>query len=163
MRVLLFTGKGGAGTTTTAAATAAVAAARGRKTLALSTGPQLADAFGVPLRPEPAEIDTGLYGVRVDGQTAVERRWDDLRPWVRAALARADGEPVQAEELPALPGAAEVVALLELRAQVDSGRWDVVVVDAGPAPEALRLLALPDALRWYLDRVFPAHHRALRA
>ena len=54
-----------------------------------------------------------------------------------------------------VPGADEVLALLELRSQALSGRWDVVVVDCAPTAETLRLLALPEALGWYMDRVFP--------
>ena len=54
-----------------------------------------------------------------------------------------------------LPGAEEVLALLEVRDQARSGRWDLVVVDCAPTAETLRLLALPDALGWYMERVFP--------
>ena len=165
MRVLLFTGKGGVGKTTTAAATAALAAARGRKTLVLSTDPahSLADALGVPLGGEPVEVDTGLYALQVDTQAAFERSWRDVQSHLRQALARAGVDAVQAEELTVLPGAEEVLALLELRAQVDSGRWDLVVVDCAPTGETLRLLALPEALQGYVEKVFPAHRRALRA
>ncbi len=165
MRVLLFTGKGGVGKTTTAAATAALAAARGRKTLVLSTDTahSLADAFGVPLRSEPTEVDTGLCAMQVDTQSAFEHSWRDVQGYLRAVLSRAGVAPLQAAELTVLPGAEEVLALLELQAQVASGRWDLVVVDCAPTGETLRLLALPQALQWYVDKVFPAHRRALRA
>ena len=62
-----------------------------------------------------------------------------------------------------LPGAEEVLALLEVRDQVRSDRWDVVVVDCAPTAETLRLLALPEALGWYMDRVFPAERRVVRS
>ncbi len=165
MRVLLFTGKGGVGKTTTAAATAALAAARGKKALVLSTDPahSLADALATPLRDEPTEVDTGLYAMQVDTQAAFERSWGDVRSYLRTVLARAGVDEVQGEELTVLPGAEEVLALLELRAQVESGRWDLVVVDCAPTGETLRLLALPEVLQWYVDKVFPAHRRALRA
>jgi len=165
VRVLLFTGKGGVGKTTAAAATAAYAASRGRKVLVLSTDPahSLADALGVPLAGEPTEVDTGLYAMQVDTQAAFERSWHDVQAYLRGVLAHAGVGPVQAEELTVLPGAEEVLALLELRAQAQSGRWDLVVVDCAPTGETLRLLALPEALQWYVDKVFPAHRRALRA
>lgn len=165
MRVLLFTGKGGVGKTTTAAATAVRAAARGRKTLVLSTDPahSLADALGVPLPAEPTEVDTGLYAMQVDTQAAFERSWHDVRAYLLGMLARAGVAAPQAEELTVLPGAEEVLALLELRAQAASGRWDLVVVDCAPTGETLRLLALPEALQWYADTLFPTHRRALRA
>jgi arsenite-transporting ATPase len=165
VRVLLFTGKGGVGKTTTAAATAALTASRGRKVLVLSTDPahSLADALDVPLTGEPSEVDTGLYAMQVDTQAAFERSWHDVQSYLRALLARAGVDAVQAEEMAVLPGAEEVLALLELRAQVASGRWDVVVVDCAPTGETLRLLALPEALQWYVEKVFPVHRRALRA
>ena len=165
MRVLLFTGKGGVGKTTTAAATAALAASRGTKTLVLSTDPahSLADALGVPLTGEPTELDTGLSAMQVDVQAAFERTWRDVQDYLRGALERAGVDALQADELTVLPGAEEVLALLELRTQVASGRYDLVVVDCAPTGETLRLLSLPEALAWYVEKVFPAQRRALRA
>lgn len=165
MRVLLFTGKGGVGKTTSSAATAALAAARGRKTLVLSTDPahSLADALGVPLGAAPTEVDTGLYAMQVDAQAAFERTWREIQAYLLDVLARAGVDALRAEELTVLPGAEEVLALLAVRDQVATGLWDVVVVDCAPTGETLRLLALPEALTWYVEKVFPAQRRALRA
>ena len=165
MRVLLFTGKGGVGKTTASAATAALAASRGRKTLVLSTDPahSLSDALGMPLGSEPTEVDTGLYGMQVDAQRAFERTWREVQSYLLVVLERGGVDALQAEELTVLPGAEEVLALLELRNQVASGRWDLVVVDCAPTGETLRLLALPEALNWYVEKVFPAQRRAMRA
>jgi arsenite-transporting ATPase len=165
VRVLLFTGKGGVGKTTASAATAALAASRGRKTLVLSTDPahSLADALGVPLGSSPTEVDTGLYAMQVDAQGAFERSWREVQSYLLVVLERAGVDALQAEELTVLPGAEEVLALLEVRKQVESGLWDLVVVDCAPTGETLRLLALPEALNWYVEKVFPAQRRALRA
>ena len=165
MRVLLFTGKGGVGKTTTAAATAAAAAARGSKVLVLSTDPahSLADALGVALTGEPSEVDTGLYAMQVDVQAAFERTWRDVQGYLLGLLERAGVDALQAEELTVRPGAEEVLALLEVTRQATTGPWDLVVVDCAPTGETLRLLALPEALSWYVERVFPAQRRALKA
>jgi arsenite-transporting ATPase len=164
VRVVLFTGKGGVGKTTTSAATAALSAYRGQKTLVLSTDPahSLADALGVALGSEPTEIDTGLYGQQLDTQQAFEDSWREVQHYLREVLEQGGVDPIEAEELTVLPGAEEVLALLELRRQVSSGRWDVVVVDCAPTAETLRLLALPEALGWYMDRVFPVERRVVR-
>ena len=164
MRVLLFTGKGGVGKTTTAAATAVLAASRGMKTLVLSTDPahSLADALGVPLGAEPTVVDGALCAMQVDVQRAFERSWRDVQDYLRSVLERAGVDALQAEELTVLPGAEEVLALLELRKQAASGRYDLVVVDCAPTGETLRLLALPEALSWYVDKVFPLHRRAMK-
>jgi arsenite-transporting ATPase len=130
----------------------------------LSTDPahSLADAFATTLGGEPTEIDTGLYGQQVDAQRAFEASWRTVQDYLREVLEQGGIDPLEAEELTVLPGAEEVLALLELRAQVASGRWDVVVVDCAPTGETLRLLALPEALRWWMRRVYPADRRVMR-
>jgi arsenite-transporting ATPase len=165
VRVLLFTGKGGVGKTTASAATATLAAGRGLKTLVVSTDPahSLADTVDVPLGPEPTEIDGGLYGQQIDAQRSFERSWREVQDYLMSVLDRSGIDPMAAEELTVLPGAEEVLALLEVRRQVTSGTWDLVVVDCAPTAETLRLLALPEALSWYMDRVFPASRRVARA
>ncbi len=164
MRVLLFTGKGGVGKTTTAAGTAAWAAHHGLKTLVVSTDAahSLADAFGAPVGGEPTEVGPSLYVQQVDAQARFERSWREVQSYLLSVLDSVGVDPVEAEELTVLPGAEEVLALLEVRDQVRSGRWDLVVVDCAPTAETLRLLALPEALGWYMDRVFPKERRVVR-
>src|SRR3954463_14690824 len=165
-RVLLFTGKGGVGKTTVAAATAARAAAQGRKTLVISTDAahSLADAFGIEAGgAEPVEIDTGLALQQVDTQRRFEQNWREVQSWLMSVLDAVGVDPLEAEELTVIPGADEVLALLEVRRQVESGVYDVVVVDCAPTAETLRLLALPDAFSWYVERVFPIERRVVRS
>ncbi len=163
MRVILFTGKGGVGKTTAAAGTAARAAADGHRTLVLSTDAahSLGDAFGVPVGPEPTRVDECLFVQQVDAQQRFERSWKEIQGYLRTVLEAAGSDPITAEELTVVPGAEEVLALLELRTQVRSGDWDVVVVDCAPTAETLRLLALPEALGWYLDRLLSAERRVI--
>ena len=99
----------------------------------------------------------------MDAQRRFERSWADIQGYLLSVLDAAGVDPITAEELTVIPGAEEVLALLELRAQVMSGNWDVVVVDCAPTAETLRLLALPEALGWYMDRVFPAERRIVKA
>ncbi|CAA9331087.1 MAG: Arsenical pump-driving ATPase TEMP [uncultured Nocardioidaceae bacterium] len=164
MRTILFTGKGGVGKTTAAAGTAIVAAARGNRTLLLSTDAahSLADAFAAPIAGEPTEVHGNLFVQQVDTQRRLERSWRDISAYLLSVLDAAGVDSITAEELTVIPGAEEVLALLELRAQATSGAWDVVVVDCAPTAETLRLLALPEALGWYMDRVLPAERRIVR-
>ncbi|MDX6287974.1 MAG: arsenite/tail-anchored protein-transporting ATPase [Frankiales bacterium] len=164
MRVLLFTGKGGVGKTTVAAATAAHAASQGRKTLVISTDAahSLGDAFGIQASSEPVEVDTGLAVQQVDTQRRFEQTWRDVQSWLVSVLDAVGVDPLEAEELTVIPGADEVLALLEVRRQVESGVYDVVVVDCAPTAETLRLLALPDAFSWYIERVFPIERRVVK-
>jgi arsenite-transporting ATPase len=165
MRVVLFTGKGGVGKTTVAAATAAHAAALGRKSLVVSTDPahSLGDALGVALTEDPREVDGGLHAAQVDTQQAFERSWSEVQRYLLAVLDAGGIDPVDAAELTVLPGAEEVLALLAVRDAARSGRFDLVCVDCAPTAETLRLLRLPELLRWWLDRVLPAERRVARA
>ena len=170
MRVVLFTGKGGVGKTTTAAATAVQAARRGIKTLVMSTDAahSLGDALGVDLataadEPDPlVEVEPGLSALQLNAAHSIRRSWRSVQDYLLTVLQALGVDPVVADELTELPGADEIVALLELRAQVESGPWDLVVVDCAPTAETLRLLALPEALTWHLEKILPAQRGLLR-
>ncbi|WP_214103644.1 ArsA family ATPase [Acrocarpospora catenulata] len=165
MRVLLFTGKGGVGKTTAAAATATLAARRGLKTLVVSTDTahSLADALDAPPAVEPVEAAPGLYLQQVDTQRAMERHWGDLQEYARTAFHELGLDEITSEEVTVLPGAEEIIALLELREQARAGRWDVIVVDCAPTAETLRLLALPEVLDWHVNRLLPVGRRLVKA
>ena len=168
MRILLFTGKGGVGKSTVAAGTAALAAADGQRTLVLSTDAahSLADAFGCTpgtIGSEATEVAERLFVQQVDAQLRFEQSWSDIQRYLLSVLDVAGVDPVAADELTVIPGAEEVLALLELRLHALSGAWDVIVVDCAPTAETLRLLALPEALGWYMHRVFPVERRVVKA
>ena len=155
MRVLLFTGKGGVGTTTWSAATAAHAASSGRKTLLLGIDSgSLSDVCGVQLGAQPIEIAGNLYAAGIDSQLALERSWPDIGDAVSVMLGGLGAAALDQAELAVLPGAHELLTLLELHAQFTSGRWEAIVFDAGPDLAALRLLTLPGTLTWYAERLF---------
>ncbi|WP_300676377.1 ArsA family ATPase [Nocardioides sp.] len=168
MRTILLTGKGGVGKSTLAASTAALAAAQGQRTLVLSTDAahSLADAFGdvgVEIGSEPTEVAPRLYVEQIDAQRRFEESWADVQHYLLSVLDVAGMDPVAAEELTVLPGAEEVLALLELRQRAASGEWDVIVIDCAPTAETLRLLAMPEALGWYMSRIFPMQRRVVKA
>ncbi|WGX99987.1 ArsA family ATPase [Nocardioides sp. QY071] len=173
MRIVLFTGKGGVGKSTVAAGTAALAAARGLRTLVISTDAahSLADAYGAPgvstgstnSGAEPTEVAPHLFLQQVDAQLRFEQSWADIQRYLLSVLDAVGMDPVAAEEMTVIPGAEEVLALLELRQHARSGAWDVIVVDCAPTAETLRLLALPEALGWYLERLLPIQRRLVKA
>jgi arsenite-transporting ATPase len=165
VRIVLFTGKGGVGKSTLAGATAALTARSGRRTLVLSTDAahSLADAFGVTVGPEPEQVAPGLFVHQVDVQRRFEESWAEIQGYLRSVLEVAGVDPVAAEELTVIPGAEEVLALLQLRLHALSEEWDALIVDCAPTAETLRLLALPEALGWYMTRVFPVERRVVKA
>ncbi len=163
-RILLFTGKGGVGKTTLAAATAARLAVGGRKVLVASADPahSLGDVFGRPLTGDPSEVDTCLYAAHVDARGLVDKSWQDIRHQLRTWLAGTGLDELDAAELTVLPGVDELLALTEVARLARQGPWEVVVVDCGPTAETLRLLALPEAVAGYVDRLHGPARAAVR-
>jgi arsenite-transporting ATPase len=165
VRIILFTGKGGVGKSTVASGTAALAASQGHRTLVLSTdgAHSLAETFGAPVGPEPSQVADNLFVQQVDAQLRFEQSWAEIQGYLLSVLDGAGVDSLAAEELTVIPGAEEVLALLELRLHALSDDWDLVVVDCAPTAETLRLLALPEALGWYMQRVFPVQQRVVKA
>jgi arsenite-transporting ATPase len=163
-RILLYTGKGGVGKTSIAAATALLCADRGLRTIVLSTdiAHSLADAFDVPLGPEATPIAPNLVGQEPDVYYNIARYWRTIQNYVSELFAWRGLDDVMAEEMTVLPGMDELGNLLWIADHVESGKYDVIVVDAAPTGETLRLLSLPDASRWWIERIAPIGRRVSR-
>jgi arsenite/tail-anchored protein-transporting ATPase len=161
VRVLLFTGKGGVGKTSVAAATALRAARDGARTLVMSTDPahSLADALDLPLGSDATSVTDRLDGQQIDAQQRLEDNWRDIQSYLVALLSWGGVGEVEAEELAVVPGIEEIFSLIDVQRHVESGRYDLLVVDCAPTAETLRLLALPDALGWYMERIFPVERK----
>lgn len=169
MKVALFTGKGGVGKTTLAAATGYAAARRGLRTLLLSTDAahSLSDVLQIPLTGTPSAVpgspDGLLHAAEVEVRAEFENAWSSVRANLVGLLAARGVAEVTADEITVLPGADEIICLLQVERWAASGEYDVIVVDCAPTGETLKLLALPDTLRFYADRFFSAPARILRS
>ncbi len=163
-RILLYTGKGGVGKTSIAAATAVLCAERGYRTIVLSTdiAHSLADAFDRPLGPQPTEIAPNLHGQEPDVYDNIARYWGSIQSYVAELFGWRGLDEVLAEEMTVLPGMDELGNLLWIADHVESAAYDVVVVDAAPTGETLRLLSLPEASRWWVERIAPIGRRVSR-
>ncbi len=161
MRILLFTGKGGVGKTTVAAATAVRAAALGHRTLVMSTDPahSLADSFEFELGGRPRQVADNLWAEQIDTQARLEANWREIQDYVITLLNWGGVDAVEAEELSVIPGLDELFSLIDISRYQQQGAYDLLVVDCAPTAETLRLLSLPEALSWYIDRLFPSSRR----
>jgi arsenite/tail-anchored protein-transporting ATPase len=167
-------GKGGVGKTTVSAALALYSAANHArsKVLLLSTDPahSLADVLGTPLsdRPKKLRAKGTVYARELDAAAAVSDFLAAQREGILKILE--GGSLFTREELEplldsALPGMAEVAALLTIHDLLDS-EYDEVVLDTAPLGHTLRLFELPAHLARFLrllevassrDQVLAAH------
>ncbi len=161
--VVVCCGSGGVGKTTVSATFALAAARAGRRSCVVTVDParRLADALGVESLPNtPTEVagewPGRLHALMLDAKGT----FDDL-------VHRYPRSPEQAETIMgnrlyqnlsgALSGTQEYMAMEKLYELVNSGEFDVVVVDTPPTRNALDLLDAPRRLTRFLEnRLFRA-------
>src|SRR5256712_1784062 len=155
MRIILYLGKGGVGKTTISAATAVRSAMMGKRTLVVSTdlAHSLADCLNRPLTSEPRELAPNLWAQEVNALDEMRRGWSKLQDSVSKALRNRGIDSVMAEELALIPGMDEIVSLVNIYRNAREGNFDVVVIDAAPTGETVRLLSMPDTFQWYASRI----------
>ncbi len=154
MRLILYLGKGGVGKTTLAAATAARAAQLGKRTLVVSTdlAHSLADALDTTVTAEPHEVSSGLWAQEINVLAEMRSQWGRVQDYVSKVLKKQGMSDVAAEEMALIPGMDEIVALLNIHRQARDSNYDVVVIDAAPTGETVRLLGMPETFLWYVNQ-----------
>lgn len=160
-RIILYTGKGGVGKTSTAAATALRCADRGQRTIVFSTdiAHSLADSLDIPLSPEPVTVAPNLWAQESDVYYNVAKYYGVIQEWMHSLFAWRGLDEVMAEELAVIPGMDELASLFWIAEHHDSGQYDTIIVDCAPTGETLRLLAVPETARWWLEKIFPVQRR----
>ncbi len=173
-RFTFVIGKGGVGKTTVSSALALRNAARHprSKILLLSTDPahSLADVLEINLNDRETKVRTRgrLYARHLNAGAAVEQFLDAQREGILQILE--GGSLFSRDELQplldsALPGMAEVAALLAIHDLLESD-YDDVILDTAPMGHTLRLFQLPAHLERFLrllevaggrDQVLAAH------
>ncbi len=155
MRVIVHTGKGGVGKTSISAATALRCAEMGLKTIVISTDTahSLGDSFDKKIGPEPTYLAPNLWGQEVDTRYSMDKYWGKIQKYMTALLSRKGVEEIVAEEVMILPGLEEGAHLLWINQYFQEKEYDILIVDAAPTAETLRLLSLPDVTRWWFEKI----------
>jgi arsenite-transporting ATPase len=149
VRTVVVTGSAGSGTSTVARAVAAQAGADGARVALLVGDPAQASADAGSAA--VIEVDPLGWGQQALRQSVALRQFAG-QPW--SGFSATDVLPV-----PGLDALAWWGTLREVR----RGRYDTVVVDAGPIESALSWLTLPDTVVGALRRAWPLPQRAAAA
>lgn len=155
MRIIVHTGKGGVGKTSISAATALRCAELGQRTIVISTDTahSLADSLDVKIGPEPVLLRENLWAQEVDARYSMDKYWGRIQKYMLNVLNQRAVSEIVAEEVTILPGLEEGAHLLWINKYAEEGDFDVLIVDAAPTAETLRLLSLPDTSRWWFQRI----------
>ena len=153
MRVIVFTGMGGAGVSTLAAATAAAIANSGRRTLAFGVGPGPPAARPPPWAGRPTPVAADLWAL--EGAPGAYDAPDPFLAWLRDLFAWRDMDETVADDIAGLPGLVDLARFLALEEHIAGEEFDAVVVDCPPLRHSVDLLAAVDAAARSLNQVFP--------
>jgi anion-transporting ArsA/GET3 family ATPase len=155
MRVLLIAGQGTSLQTAAALATACHTAQTGLRVLIVSIGPshRLGMLIGRSLSSHPLELEPNLAAMEIGAIEEIGQHWDAFRPGLRGGLAGRLRE-IGSDDLPSFPGMDEFSALLIANRAISSKRFDLTVFDGPTIDSLLRVLALPDTIRWVVRLIF---------
>lgn len=164
MRVIVHTGKGGVGKTSISAATAVRCAEMGLKTIVISTDTahSLADSLEMEIGPEPVQLQENLWAQEVDARYSMDKYWGRFQKYIVAMFNRQGVDEIVAEEIAIVPGLEEGAHLLWINKYMEDGFFDVLIVDAAPTAETLRLLSFSDATRWWIMKIVSISRGAAR-
>ncbi len=153
-KILTFLGKGGTGRTTVAAAAARQLASQGQRVLLATddSGPGLGLVLGTPLSPGTQELSPNLHVCQLQATEAISRHWESLKQQESKYLRTPLLHSIYAQELGILPGMDGALVLNALRELEASGLYDVILYDGQASQATLRLLGMPEILKWYLDK-----------
>jgi anion-transporting ArsA/GET3 family ATPase len=147
-RLLFVTGKGGVGKTTTAAALALLAASHGKRVLVgeVDAKGNLATFFSAPPTGFAArEVQPNLHAMTLDPEESLK---EYLALQLKLPMVARIGPLARIFEFvaTAAPGVKEVLTVGKFLWEVDSGRWDLVVVDAVASGHIVGQLGAPQAI-----------------
>ncbi len=165
-RVVICVGSGGVGKTTTSAAIALWGAHQGRRAVVLTIDParRLADSLGIAaLGDEPRTVDPAVlarHGVAARGSLAA-MMLDQKGAWDRLVARHAPSDEVRERILrnrfylnlsQSFAGSYEYMAIEQLCVLVESGAYDLIVLDTPPTKHALDFFEAPERIHDFLDR-----------
>jgi arsenite-transporting ATPase len=159
-KFVFFGGKGGVGKTTVSSAYATRCADAGLETLVVSTDPahSTSDVFDQQFDDDPKRVEgyDGLWAMELDPEEEVEAHMQEIKRTMSDQVSPAIVNEIdrQIELAHRTPGAYEA-ALFDrfIGVMRDADEYDRVVFDTSPTGGTLRLLALPEFLESWIERL----------
>jgi arsenite-transporting ATPase len=162
-----FGGKGGVGKTTVSAAYGLKCARAGLETLVVSTDPahSTSDVFEQSFDDESAPVGgyERLHAMEIDPEAEVESHFQELRRQLGQQLSPAMVNEIsmQLEMAHRTPGAYEAALFDRFVDVMREADYDRVVFDTSPTGGTLRLLALPEYLERWVERLMEKREKSI--
>jgi arsenite-transporting ATPase len=69
---------------------------------------------------------------------------------------------LMADEFAVFPGMEELFSLLKLKEYHEEQQFDVAIIDCAPTGSTIRMLSMPNVLRWYMEHFFHLERRIVK-
>ncbi|MEN1761252.1 ArsA family ATPase [Anoxynatronum sibiricum] len=167
-RFVFFGGKGGVGKTSCAAAFALLCANNQQKTLLVSTDPahSLADLFHACIGGEVTELAPFLFGMEINPAEESTRYINRVKNNLIQVVSPVILEEIEKQlDAASISPGSEEAALFDKMVEIineNGNDFDQVVFDTAPTGHTLRLMALPELLGAWLDRLMEKRRHALK-
>ncbi len=165
--VHIVTGKGGTGKTTLSCALGLAYAELGYRTLVVSIdfAQNIDDVLGMKLQDKPREVIKNLFALRIDIDKEIDTYMSEISKRLSSTFPHWSAYNLDKylTILKYMPGVEEHVVVSKLMNLLEQcENFDVVVVDTPPTGVAARLLALPEAMRRWLEKLVELRQEIIR-
>jgi len=93
----------------------------------------------------------------------VKTNWGTIQKYLVALLSWRGMDEMVAEEMSIFPGMEELASLVLITRYYESQSYDVLIIDAAPTGETLRLLSFPEVSSWWVRNIFPFQRKVYKA
>ena len=138
-------------------------AEQGHKTLLVSSdlAHNLGDILETEIGKEPVQLTDTLTALEIDLLHEIRKNWQGAQDFLTQILDYLGFENAVAEEVALIPGLGELFLLTRVLREVESGDYDVIVLDCAPTGGTLRLLTLSDTAAVKLRQIGETKRRMI--
>lgn len=167
-RFVFFGGKGGVGKTSCAAAYALLCAQRRQRTLLVSTDPahSVADLFHATIGGEVVQLQPHFFVLEIDPAMESVRYINRVKNNLVQVVSPVILEEIEKQlDAASISPGSEEAALFDKMVEIINeygSDYDQIIFDTAPTGHTLRLMALPELLGAWLDRLMEKRSHALK-
>jgi len=160
LQFILFGGKGGSGKTTSTAATALHLSKNKpeKKILIVSIDPahSLGDSFDIIIGNKITPIAGNIWGYEIDAEELLKKYKAEHGAIIKKIAERGtyfNKEDIENFFVMSLPGLDEVMAVIKIANILNSGEYDLIILDTAPTGHTTVFLSLPEKMEKWVEVV----------